>query len=193
MSVFSQRYGYSDDQGIQYECVGKRLRNRLWNHFFSVEYDADPFSRDDDSLTGIERLMDGLGLTFNIPRSLTARETNVKKLKEYVFNDMKWYLIYDLIERYVGLFDKTTQRELCKEFNEILEDECSGYRFVKGLITPITNKEEIKASKRQRTQNIPPLIRISARRWYCSPIERSMTMRIQSKRQSVLSKLCAAL
>ena len=73
MSVFSQRYGYSEDQGIQYECVGKRLRNRLWNHFFSAEYDADPFNRDDDSLTNIEHLMDGLGLTFNIPRSPTAR------------------------------------------------------------------------------------------------------------------------
>lgn len=48
MSVFSQRYGYSEDQGIQYECVGKRLRNRLWNHFFPAEYDADPFNRDDD-------------------------------------------------------------------------------------------------------------------------------------------------
>lgn len=144
MSVFSKRYGYSEDQGIQYECVGKRLRKRLWNHFFSAEYDADPFNRDDDSLTNIEHLMDGLGLTFNIPRSPTARAANAKKLREYVFDETKWYLIYDLIERYVGLFDKTTQRELCKEFNEVLEDECSGYRFVKGLITPITNKEEIK-------------------------------------------------
>ena len=128
MSVFSQRYGYSEDQGIQYERVGKRLRNRLWNNFFAAEYDARPFSRDDDSLTNIEHLMDGLGLTFNIPRSSTARAANAKKLKEYVFDETKWYLIYDLIERYVGL----------------LEDECSGYRFVKGLITPITNREEIK-------------------------------------------------
>ena len=144
MSVFSQRYRYSEEQGIQYERVGERLRNRLWNHFFAAEYDADPFNRQDDSLTKIERLMDGLGLTFNIPRSSKARATNAKKLREYVFDDTKWYLIYDLIERYVGLFDKTTQREICKAFNEILEDECSGYRFVKGLITPITNKEEIK-------------------------------------------------
>lgn len=43
MSMFSQRYGYSEDQGIQYERVGKRLRNRLWNNFFAAEYDADPF------------------------------------------------------------------------------------------------------------------------------------------------------
>ena len=148
MSVFSQRYGYSVDQGIQYECVGERLRNRLWNLFFAAEYNADPFNRLDDSLTKIERLMDSLGLTFNIPRSLTARTNNVKKLKAYVFDDTKWYLIYDLIERYVELFDKATQRELCKNFNEILEDECSGYRFVKGLITPITNEEEIKTIER---------------------------------------------
>lgn len=76
MSVFSQRYGYSEDQGIQYERVGKRLRNRLWNNFFAAEYDADPFNRHDDSLTNIEHLMDGLGLTFNIPRSSTARAAN---------------------------------------------------------------------------------------------------------------------
>lgn len=145
MSTFSQRYGYSEDQGIQYERVGKRLRNRLWNRFFAAEYDADPFSRYDDSLTKIELLMDEMGLTFSIPRSSNARSTNAKRLKEFVFDETKWYLIYDLIERYVGLFDKVAQRELCKDFNAILEDECSGYRFVKGLITPLTNKEEIKA------------------------------------------------
>lgn len=144
MSVFSQRYGYSGDQGIQYECVGERLRNRLWNYFFAAEYNADPFNRNDDSLTNIERMLDGLGLTFNNPRTAYARTTNVKKLKEHVFDSKKWYLMYDLVERYVGLFDKTTQRELCKEFNTILEDECSGYRLVKGLVTPITNEEEIK-------------------------------------------------
>ena len=81
---------------------------------------------------------------YNTCSGGTPSRSNAKKLREYVFDETKWYLIYDLIERYVGLFDKTTQRELCKEFNEVLEDECSGYRFVKGLITPITNKEEIK-------------------------------------------------
>lgn len=144
MNTFSQRYGYSDEQAIQYECVGNRLRNRLWNSFFTNEYDAEPFNRGDDSLTGIEEMMDIMGLTFNIPRSPSARAANAKKLKGYVFDEEKWYLIYDLIERYVALFDKTMQRDLCKDFNKILEDECSGYRFVKGLITPITNKDEIK-------------------------------------------------
>lgn len=144
MSVFSQRYGYSEEQGIQYEYVGERLRNRLWNYFFAAEYDAGPFSRIDDSLTKVEDLMDALGLTFNNPRKQSARAANIKILKEYVFDDTKWYLIYDLIERYVGTFNKTTQREVCKEFNAILEDECSGYRFVNGLVAPITNAEEIK-------------------------------------------------
>ena len=144
MSVFSRRYGYSEEPEIQYEYVGKRLKNRLWNNFFSAEYDADSFDRLDNALTNVERMMDHFGLTFYIPRSLTARATNVKKLKEYVFDDTKWYLIYDLIEHHVGFFNKTVQRNFCKEYNEILEDECSGYRFVNGQITPITNKEEIK-------------------------------------------------
>lgn len=145
MSTFSQRYGYSEEQGIQYETVGERLRNRLWNKFFTESYDADPFSKNENSLTNIEYVMDTMGLIFDIPRVVGARAKNVKKLKEYVFDDSRWYLIYDLIEQYVGLFDKSEQRYLCKEFNDILEDECSGYRFVKGLITPITNEEEIKA------------------------------------------------
>lgn len=144
MGSFSQRYGYSEEPAIQYETVGKPLRNRLWNRFFTASYDAEPFNRSDDSLTNIERVMDAMGLTFNIPRSSQARAVNAKKLKEYVFDDSKWYLIYDLVERYVGLFSKQIQRDICKDYNEILEDECSGYRFVKGLITPITNSEEIK-------------------------------------------------
>lgn len=144
MSTFSQRYGYSEKPSIQYEHVCKRLRNRLWNKFFSESYVSQQFISFDYSLTNIERIMDATGLTFNIPMSSHARAANAKKLKEYIFDDSKWYLIYDLVEQYVSLFDKQKQRNLCKEFNEILEDECSGYRFVKGLITPITNAEEIK-------------------------------------------------
>lgn len=157
MNTFSQRYGYSDEQAIQYECVDNRLRNRLWNYFFTNEYDASPFSRDDDCLTGIEEIMDIMGLTFNIPRSSSSRFANVKKLKAYVFDEEKWYLIYDLVERYVALFDKTMQRELCKDFNKILEDECSGYRFVKCLITPITNKDEIKTIEKALNTKYSPV------------------------------------
>jgi len=144
MSTFSQRYGYADEIGIQYECISDRLRNRIWNKFYTLEYDANPFSLNTNALTKVEQVMDSLGLLFVNPRSSNARANNVKRLREYLFGADKWYLMYDFLEKYVALYDKSWQRQLIREYNVILEDECAGYRFVQGLITPLTNKEEIK-------------------------------------------------
>ncbi len=145
MSSFSQRYGYVEEPSIQFESMSNSLRNRLWNKVYSVEFDADPFSKHNNDLTNIEKLMDSLGLTFVIPRTERERFLNVKKLKEFLFDETKWFLMYDFIEKYIALFHKTYHKELSNEFNEILEDECSGYRVVKSLVVPITNEAEIKA------------------------------------------------
>lgn len=145
MSSFSQRYGYVEEPSIQFESMSNSLRNRLWNKVYSVEFDADPFSKHNNDLTNIEKLMDSFGLTFVIPRTERERFLNVKKLKEFLFDETKWFLMYDFIEKYIALFHKTYHKELSNEFNEILEDECSGYRVVKSLVVPITNEAEIKA------------------------------------------------
>ena len=145
MSSFSQRYGYVEEPSIQFESMSNSLRNRLWNKVYSVEFDADPFSKHNNDLTNIEKLMDSFGLTFVIPRTERERFLNVKKLKEFLFDETKWFLMYDFIEKYIALFHKTHHKELSNEFNEILEDECSGYRVVKSLVVPITNEAEIKA------------------------------------------------
>ncbi len=142
MSTFSRRYGYAEEQGIQYESMSNSLRNRLWNIFYQAEYDGDVFSRNDNSLTRIEETMDLLGLTFEIPRSPRSRGNNVLKLKRYLF-DGEWYLIYDFVEKYISLFVSSIKKEKTQEINEILEAECSGYRVIKGLVTPITNEQEI--------------------------------------------------
>lgn len=145
MSSFSQRYGYVEEPSIQFESMSNSLRNRLWNKVYSVEFDADPFSKHNNDLTNIEKLMDSFGLMFVIPRTERERFLNVKKLKEFIFDETKWFLMYDFIEKYIALFHKTYHKELSNEFNEILEDECSGYRVVKSLVVPITNEAEIKA------------------------------------------------
>lgn len=144
MKTFSQRYGYTEDLGIQFERVSSQLRNRLWNKFFCEEYDENPGPAFYNNTTNIEIVMDKLGLSFNSPGNSLGRSQNAKKLKNYLSDDSKWYLIYDFLEKYISVIDKTKRSELCKEYNKILEEECSGYRLVKGLITPITNKEEIK-------------------------------------------------
>lgn len=143
MSTFSQRYGYSAEKAIQYETVSVSLRNRLWNQFYRAEYDSDIFSRKDNSLTRVEEVMDLLGLTFEIPRSANDRGVNILRLKRYLFDEDKWYLIYDFVEKYLSLFDNSIRNAKARAINVILEDECSGYRVIKGLITPITNKQEI--------------------------------------------------
>lgn len=88
--------------------------------------------------------------------SITSREATYEGmlLKIYgVFDECTYGEILDTIEYLVSTFKiptaysyygarSNTFRDIEGEYNEVFEREYVGYRFVKGIITPITNPEE---------------------------------------------------
>lgn len=150
MATFSQRYGYIGDVGIQLESINDSLRNRLWNKFFSSEYRPEARYDSYATLTNVEHVMDRMGLTYDISFSSISRERNIDRLKRYLFEG-EWFQMYDFLEKYISLFDTDDQKRRCRDFNKILENECSGYRFINNLITPISNSEEIKTIEKATT------------------------------------------
>lgn len=79
----------------------------------------------------------------------------IKRIRSF-FSVSEWYRVYDFLEftskvgcRLLG-DDKIAQFE--KKCNQILEEEFSGYRFVNGKITPITNELEIKEIEKSISQ-----------------------------------------
>ncbi len=143
MLKFSERYTFSPEQEIQLTDVDLNLFNRIWNIFYSREYEIETWSLGGGTIAVTEKLLDSFGQTYEFPSSHYERNDNIKRLRDYLI-DAEWYETYDFIERYIASFPNAPRRrELEKELNTVLEEEKSGYRMVKGLITPITNPAEL--------------------------------------------------
>ncbi|SMF86583.1 hypothetical protein SAMN05661091_3434 [Paenibacillus uliginis N3/975] len=143
---FSERNGYTSKQ-IQFENVDSALRNRIWNIFlFENQYLLNPSTRS-SSLEIIEEILDIFGLTYEYPKDWYARGNNMKKL-ESLFSKKEWHFVYDFIEVYLekeSEKSKSNANNLAREFIRVLEEEKSGYRIVKRLVVPITNKSELRS------------------------------------------------
>lgn len=150
MDVFSKRNNLSLDKEIQLNGIDSALFNRIWNIFYKREYRVDTFILSYDAKRP-EIILDSFGCTYEYPEGSITRHENIRKLYHYLSN-AEWYVTYDFIERYVKLFETAAQRkDIEKELNIVLEEEKSGYRMIKGLITPITNPVELKSVKESMT------------------------------------------
>ena len=147
MANFSERYQLAPEKEIQLTTVDIELFNRIWNIFYDREYEVGTWTwRGQIAIT--EKLLDSFGCTYAYPRDYYERNKNIAKLRKFLM-DAEWYFLYDFIERYVESFDNTIERKnIEKTVNLVLEQEKSGYRMVKGLITPITNSVELESIKK---------------------------------------------
>lgn len=138
---FSERIGLVKPNMIQIKNIDDKLRNRIINCF-------DQYLKED--YEG-KFLLDALGKRWHY-------DYNNSYFKEYL-KKCVWYEIYDSIENYiiflinksdneVGIIKKQTLKKFssfCKTINYILEEEKSGYRIINGMITAITDEQEIKS------------------------------------------------
>lgn len=155
MKRFSERIGaVSSLSVIQTDSISKDLRNSLWNLFCSIYEDStwDYWKKVASYVARFFRKVPADDLPY---QNYDCR----KWLKEYFFS-LKWYEAYDFLEFLVKNHTASCRIPLSSggmhqhpidndkfmgAANSILERELSGYRFVAGVLSPITTPVEVEA------------------------------------------------
>lgn len=128
---FSERIGaVKPPEGLLVDSISESLRNSIWNVIhrdFSGPDDARPvavrFAREFFKLP-----------TDDVPG---ASWHAIQWLKTRIYR-LPWYGMYEVAEYLASKYTPA----YAKTFNAIFEEERSGYRFVNGLIVPITSPTE---------------------------------------------------
>lgn len=155
--LFSERYGYKPVREIvQIDSVDEPLRNGLWNVLqIGVWKNAKPsqgiyggYYLSDRGNKELRDLCEALWLHyFKEPLDLLGNDWNKtrKELRQYYFG-CKWFEIYDFVQFVANHYPRYRFKEpFMKACNAVLERELSAYRFVDGLITRVTEPQEIEA------------------------------------------------
>lgn len=145
LNTFSKRNGYLPHPSIVLDNLPISCINRLWNKL------DDFFTQENDNVITlaaiINAILDGIGeVKFSIPSEWREGQNKIKK---HWFNS--WYHVFDILELFLN-FVYTIDYELStnavcitKEFNRILEEENSAYRFLKTKAVKIANAAELES------------------------------------------------
>ena len=165
---FSERYRYKPIREIiQIESMDEPLRNGLWSllkvycwdnaisfETYNICYISENTNKD------LYYLCTKLWFDyFKYPLdSLDGDWTKVlKQLRNYFF-ECQWYEVYDFIEFVGNNYKRYNFKELFfQACNNLFEKEMSAYRFVNGIITRITEKEEIQEIEQALESNLGPV------------------------------------
>jgi len=170
---FSEKYGLKKDRdSIQINSMDVELKNRLWNqiqkyYFDRIEVSSDAMinpqniircygSRNMIEVSGDRlcqiinekdydffRTINDAFLKIDEKPSNFIDDINIKLKDKY--KNFQWYEIYDFIEFISSLYhNKKINNEFTEVVNKVLEEEMSGYRFVKEYIVPIIDNIEIQ-------------------------------------------------
>jgi len=152
---FSERLGIVDQiQTIQTEGMSDALRNSLWNFIHSQ------FESRHDYWIPLAKFIAQYFRKTPVDE-LPYHDYDCREWVKAYFYDLKWYEVYDLVEflvtnyRDILEYPPSNSATLERTFNAILASELSGYRFISGVIAPISNPTE--------TQEISGAIEVTAR------------------------------
>ena len=141
---FSERAGIIKAKDtIQLDFIDNDLRNGLWNAF--QIYYLDRINRKFINQTVYNDFLRDLWHNFfKLPLDTLDNWTASTKaqIREWFFS-WEWYEVYDFIEYITFKESPTYAHDFISFCNEILEKENSGYRFINGIIAPITSESEI--------------------------------------------------
>ena len=153
---FSQRYGYEPVRDvIQFESMDEPLRNGLWSVLKIFVWDqlrtlhgTNLYLLSDSGNKAIKTLCVYLWLDyFKQPLDELSDSWNkvLEQLRAHFF-DGSWHTVYKFIEFVANHYsDHRFKENFTDACNHILEREMAGYRFVNGLVTPITDTQELAA------------------------------------------------
>lgn len=146
MPKFSERVGAIPAVQIQLDSMNDSLRNTIWNHLLDIIQGRE---LDAIYVIGSEFLKHPQHL---IPYSFTHEVKSWLWLK---YKELQWYQIYDLVE-FVTMRQPLSgglTTELQNKFNRIFENEISGYRFIQGTLSAVTDKSEIASIEKAAAQS----------------------------------------
>lgn len=149
--LFSQRKGLKPVQKkFQIDSIDDDLRNGLWNVLHLVVWERYHANYG----MGNAVKDSNLGLLFirywhsffkfpvdNLPHHI---DDAIRRVRE-IFFKMSWNEVYDFIEFTVQNAPSDFFNSLINSFNNVLERENSGYRFIEGQLTQITSESEIES------------------------------------------------
>lgn len=148
---FSQRIGVVPAiKTIQLESLDADLRNGLWNIFNAFICGKIELNNRSEGLSTQQRHLVNY-LWHNIYKLPADAAPSIKYELLHFFRtkilEQKWYHALELIEEVLMFCTRIEVFEDNKKiesyFNEVFEREFSAYRFINGLIAPISNKQEI--------------------------------------------------
>ncbi len=145
MKRFSQRIGVAETPSIiQLEAMSDALRNSIWNFIVSL------FSEGESGWWHIAELSSQFFFKLPIDELPDYNYRRQEWLKARIF-EMPWYGVYDYVEFVVEWYPRSRVRQtyrkeqLYKLFNQLFEEELSGYRFVGGELAPLSSPAEVAA------------------------------------------------
>jgi len=141
---FSERQGIiKAKSSIQVEYIDDDLRNGLWN---AVQlYYFDRLDSNQIKYSNYNHFFIYLWHNFfKLPiDTLDDWFPSTKLQLRTWFFEWEWFEIYDFIEFLSKIASPTSPEHFIKFCNEQFEKELSGYRFINGIIAPITSETEV--------------------------------------------------
>ncbi|HMS39130.1 MAG TPA: hypothetical protein PKE69_02810 [Pyrinomonadaceae bacterium] len=139
---FSERNGYKKVlKTIERESISIEIRNQIWNFLYINIWHLQ--KNEIISMIIWGNFYNDFHLLFlksPIDFVETEHQKSLRVFRKYFF-DLEWHEFLDLIEFILSYYKKSN---LNIATNKILEKEFSSYRFINGIITEITDKQEIE-------------------------------------------------
>jgi hypothetical protein len=144
---------------VQLEAVDEALKNGLWSVLKVHVWDRAYFTSgmyggyflSSASNRDLKVLCDRLWFHF-FKKPLDELDTDwtkvLKQLRHFFFS-CQWYEVYDFVEFVADNYrDDQFTRSFQEACNEVLQREVSAYRFVDGLVAPVTDHEQLDEIER---------------------------------------------
>ena len=152
---FSERLGFVEvNKELQIESMNDDLRNSLWNLIYRCCNKIDATYKKNKPLGSRTYKCWSKYAEFcafhYFKVAIDSKDIQLSRqmwLKNS-FYKLTWLEVLDLVELSTNKFFcsyKGILSDLEQDFNHILERELSGYRFINGLLAPITNESEINS------------------------------------------------
>ena len=118
-------------------------RYRLWQVF--ANHEVLTHNNNVTRYDIVEDLLSYFGREYKMEYNSSDHRKNISELKKYICHECEWYHVYDFVEKYLKSKNNSeSTKRIINEFNDVLEDEQTGYHIIHNLITPITNPTEIE-------------------------------------------------